>query len=566
MNIDRPTQIDLKLEEDSIWSVEDERAFLACLMADPNLISEADRLVVPHDIHFEMYRYVYLVMLHLYKSSYDNIGSLSFDSVSMINAAKAAGVGDQFNKLTDNGKVVFGLESLASQISPAGFNNFIRNIKDRSSRVEAFRKARAIQQELLDIPNNPSVEKVVSDAAITLADVGVRIRPDSTDGKIIKLSDTNEELWAAANLTKKYSDLNLYHSPIDGFPFWMNLMGGGFERGGLTFIGARAKTGKSLLLMYLANQYCNAGYPVLYIDNEMSQREMALRRNSMITGIASNDFRVGSIFDSNGNNPLVSKCFAQTAQDRFYYCQAGMLGREGIRNIIREFHYKHVGTFHKEWDGKSYRFSKPALIIFDWIKVPQEGGREQEHQKIGYLASLLKDCAREVDIPIIAAGQNNRNALGRSPQDFINEPENMVAGSDRISHFCSQFCLLRNLQPEEMQRFHESPWGQVRYSDGTLRPLKGGVVEQSQNPCPERIDLPGKTPFSNPGKHSTLYNQYLHISLGRNHNDYRIGIPLYQNSGCGQYEEISSFNGTATDMEIQQIRSILLGQESKELF
>lgn len=558
-------KINLDHEEKTLWSVEDERMFLACLIKSPDLISKADSRVVPNDLNYPTYRYIYRIMLFLYRDARNSIGSLSFDGFSMSSAAAAAGHGDSYNKATRNGDDVFSLQMLADEMSVDGFNNFINNITDRSSRIEAFRKARSIQKDLLDIKKNPTVQAVVDDASISMADVGVRSRPESTDGQIIKLSDCNERLWAAANLTKNNKDLQLYKSPVEGFPFWMDLMGGGFQRGGLTFIGARAKTGKSLIMMNFANRYCNAGFPVLYIDNEMSADEMAVRRTSMITGLKSNDFMLGSIFDDNGKNPLVTKCFSETAKDRFYYCQAGSLGREGIRNIIREFHHKHVGTFYKEWAGKSYKFSNPALIIFDWIKVPMEGGTEQEFQKLGHLCSLLKDTAREVDIPIIAAGQNNRKALGRDPIDFINEPENMIAGSDRISHFVTTLCLLRNIQKVELDKFCESHWGNVRYSDGTLMPLKGGVAEQSQNQYTERLQVPGKTHFKENNKHSILWNQYLHVSLGRNHEDFRQGIPLYQNSSNGYYQEISSLNGTATQGEIQQIRSLLLGQkESKD--
>jgi hypothetical protein len=112
-----------------------------------------------------------------------------------------------------------------------------------------------------------------------------------------------------------------------------------------------------------------------------------------------------------------------------------------ILSIFRQFRNRYVGTETLTLPSltggpdKHFTFSKPALVVYDWLKLPDQSllkGNTSEHQALGFQASAIKDAAGKLDLAVIAGCQGNRESLKATEEEWESAGEAFVAGSDRF--------------------------------------------------------------------------------------------------------------------------------------
>ena len=96
----------------------------------------------------------------------------------------------------------------------------------------------------------------------------------------------------------------LAEDPVDqigiatGFSRYDFAIGGGLRRGTVNVIGARPKTGKTLLADNMGVHIARQGIPVLNLDTEMRKEDHQNRLMAMLAGVEINDIETGSFAKS----------------------------------------------------------------------------------------------------------------------------------------------------------------------------------------------------------------------------------------------------------------------------
>lgn len=181
----------------------------------------------------------------------------------------------------------------------------------------------------------------------------------------------------------------------------LDILTSGLQRGDLIIIAARPSMGKTTLVLNIAqNIALDQEQPVAVFSLEMPARQVAMR---MLAAEAQIDFaklRIGNITDQNWSNLTQG---------------ATTLMEAGSRISIHEARGITIQTVRAEARRLKSQQENLALIIVDYLQLlrgtGQYAGREQE---IAEISRALKALAWELDVPIIACSQLNRE-LERRP-------------------------------------------------------------------------------------------------------------------------------------------------------
>jgi replicative DNA helicase len=510
-----PVYVDEKVllqEEQYLYDAPAERGFIACLMAKPELLAEAEPVVSQDMIFFPLHNYIYQVMKFVAKKAAQNGWSVQFDEFTVMSVAKEMGQAyvDSFLRKTDGMAKWNELKETAAFADLTNFGSYMATLKDRAARVKFFRMARQMQLSVMNMQTNPDVGQVAAEFEGQISDI--TFGAARGDSRLTRLGEYENEFMTFAGLAHKYPNEHIFHLRHPRFHYWMDLMGGGFVRNSLTIVAARPKVGKSTMLLDICIDFALMGIPVLFLDTEMSGMEMFSRQLSNLTMIHEHVLRKGRFFDGVNHQHEMAlvqeKLEMMRGAPLFYASVAGKPVEFGI-SMTRQFHSRNVGTKQLEWNGKMHTFSKPCLVVYDWLKLPSGSSADanaKEYQLLGELCMSLKDTAKHLNIPMVCGAQQNRNNVGKDDREAIENAEASLSGSDRLAMFCSSLCILRN-PSLAMQEAISTNWPAAR--EGRK------------------------------GQQSWPFNQVFQVIFNRNGNEFRTGIPMYIDRGHSKYEEMA---------------------------
>jgi len=213
-------------------------------------------------------------------------------------------------------------------------------------------------------------------------------------------------------------------------------IGGGLRNGTVNMIGARAKTGKTILSDNIGNYIASElNIPVLNLDTEMSLTDHQIRLTALRTSTPIHNIETGTAKNFDRileESKLIEKI------PYYHKSIAGCPFEEQIA-IARRWIVKTVGLNE---DGTS----KPCVIIYDYLKLMSSEGLNKdlkEYQLLGFMMTSLHNFAVRYQIPILSFIQLNREGINK-------EEQNVISGSDRIIWLCSNFSILKGKSPEEI--------------------------------------------------------------------------------------------------------------------
>lgn len=171
---------------------------------------------------------------------------------------------------------------------------------------------------------------------------------------------------------------------------------GGLDKQDLTILAARPGTGKSALLICMALNMAKAGFKVGLYPNEMSRLEIIRRIVAIETGVNSQQMRRSRQLSS----PQWAAIYEQSGRvyDLPLFIDDAILTPGGLR--ISAKWLKSIGSLD--------------VILFDGIySASADSGVTREYERLSEIAQSLKDLSRELDIPIVATHQLNRDFKNR---------------------------------------------------------------------------------------------------------------------------------------------------------
>lgn len=165
----------------------------------------------------------------------------------------------------------------------------------------------------------------------------------------------------------------------------------GFQRGTLIILAGRPSAGKSSLALQLSLHVAREE-PVAFFSVEMSQQEQAFRVLATLAKVDGHHLQCGrlSMFDQQ----QVGIAMREFEGRKFFLDDTGSLSPLQIRSRARRMKAKH-GL---------------GLIVVDYLQLLNHGRAESREQQVAQTARLLKQIARELDVPLIALCQLSRAA------------------------------------------------------------------------------------------------------------------------------------------------------------
>lgn len=364
------------------------------------------------------------------KHAIDRDAEIKIDIPTIFSAAQELGLSDKFVK-TEEVKHLHAVFSMPVQLA---------NVRKFAAKIRKLEIARLLHGQL-EVAQD-KLGQIRGDETITHI---LGIAEDSIFDFTSLLNDSDEEPELMTDGLTEYLEY-LAANPVEsigistGYPVYDKAIGGGLRNGTVNMIGARPKTGKSVLAMNIGSHISkNINIPVLYLDTEMMKEDQVHRMVAMLTETPINEIETGKFGESVKGSKIIA--LARELQDRktpFYYKNISGKPFEDILAIMRRWLIKKVGL---DDNGKA----KPCVIVYDYLKLMSDDGlmNLQEYQLLGFMMTGLHNFAVRYKLPVLSFMQLNRDGINKESTD-------VASGSDRIIWLCSNFSIYKKKSDEEI--------------------------------------------------------------------------------------------------------------------
>lgn len=167
---------------------------------------------------------------------------------------------------------------------------------------------------------------------------------------------------------------------------------GGLHNSDLIVVAARPAVGKTAMLINLAD---NAGVPVGIISGEQGRSQIGMRLIAKNGRLNAYRMRIGKIDDEEW--PRITSAVSKITNKHIWINDRPNPTIEELMRQARKWRYQH---------------GIKALYV-DYLQRIRALPKAVRHEQIGFVALSLKELARELDIPVVALAQVNRNVEGR---------------------------------------------------------------------------------------------------------------------------------------------------------
>ncbi len=185
-----------------------------------------------------------------------------------------------------------------------------------------------------------------------------------------------------------------------GYPAIDQLLAGGFRKGNLIVIGARPGTGKTTLGLNIAERLIfnsTIKEPVLFFSLEMPLNEITDRFMASVAGIKHSIILNANMTDE---DYIKWKCGGDKLQE------SNVIFVDDKSNI-KPIEIKARASRFKQRRGLS-------LIVIDYLQYIQLPGYKNKVDELSKISNELKALAKDLNVPVIALAQLNRNSENRS--------------------------------------------------------------------------------------------------------------------------------------------------------
>ena len=225
-----------------------------------------------------------------------------------------------------------------------------------------------------------------------------------------------------------------------GFPLFDRSIGGGIRRKTVNLIGARPKTGKTVLGMGVAISVAQVvGVPVLYLDTEMAKEDHWHRGLAKLARVPINEIETGQFASDPAKKERVLKAIKTLENIPFHFRSIAGQPFEETLAMMRRWVKTEVGF---DDNGRA----KDCLIVFDYLKLMSSDSLTNnlaEFQVLGFMMTGLHNFMVRHDVPCLSFAQLNRDGIDKESTDVVSQ-------SDRIVWLCSNFSIYKKKTPEEI--------------------------------------------------------------------------------------------------------------------
>jgi replicative DNA helicase len=225
---------------------------------------------------------------------------------------------------------------------------------------------------------------------------------DAALSELMRLSHTSQrhEYSLRDAMSMAYADMQATRErggKIPGVPSGIDKLDailGGWHDSDLIVVGSRPAMGKTSLLLNFSDA-AGLTYAHGIVSAEQPAVQIAGRVMSLASGVAASQMRAGTVADEDYGK-LHATIKALIARRVFIYDRSAPTIGEVCR-IARKWHHQH---------------GIKALFV-DYIQRIESDKGDRKHERVGDVARQLKNLARDLNVPVIALGQVNRDVERR---------------------------------------------------------------------------------------------------------------------------------------------------------
>lgn len=289
------------------------------------------------------------------------------------------------NKIVDNSaQTLEYIANLGNYISNMSFNTAYQLLKKYTKKRQIFNLAKQIQMEVRD------EEEIDVYAEKTISKI------QKIEFQTEKENNFTEQISTVLELIEKNLNKKEDHSLYTGF-FDLDAITDGLHNGELTVIGARPGVGKTTFSLQIAERIASRGKSVAYVSLEMSEIQIIQKLISKKARVNSRKIRNASL-----NDEEIER--VGLASQQISTLSFNILTKA---NTIQQIEIEARRLKNKD---------KLDLLVIDYLQLVRNTGNfKSREQEVADISRTLKLLSLELDIPIIALCQLNRNASKNEP-------------------------------------------------------------------------------------------------------------------------------------------------------
>ena len=350
----------------NLFDEDAERAILGSLIVYPEIQKNITANLTTDDFYLQKHKIIYQTITDLTCQG----------KTANINILKDAL--EKQGKLDLVGGTSYLLQVSDESVPPDIAYQIVDILKEKTKIRKAFEKTKEILDKIKSKANpDEIIEETLRDFKELLKDNKASIE---TFKSVLKnhLKEINEILKSP----------NVIRGLPSGF-YELDRLTSGFHGGELTVIGARPGMGKTAFALNIAYNVASQGKKVLFFSLEMSKKQLSLRTYSMISEVPLSKIRSGLL-----NDEEVEKITSS------YLENVGVLERMVLVDDVSNL-YDIIKI--------AYSIENIDLIIVDYLQLIKTKNKYQmRYQELADIANSLKFLSKDLDIPIIALAQVNR--------------------------------------------------------------------------------------------------------------------------------------------------------------
>jgi len=295
-----------------------------------------------------------------------------------------------------------------------------KNIKYWIDRVRKASKGRRFQQMVMECSerindSNPDIDGIINRLSTDVLTLSM----DTTEGNLesgediatlgATMVENNVEKWRRIQEVTAYSGQIPLEGVPTGFPT-LDEITLGYKPGDLIILGAETGHGKTAFAINTAKAICiEANQKLLYINTEMSPKQIAYRWGSVLSQIPLHQIRIGSIRDKEKDEVLSG--YQLLAKSGFFTAYTPNLTPEIMTILGRK------AKLQTDMD----------MIILDYVgRMEKHDVRLQEWQVLEQIIKSQKLLAQTLDVASMVLVQLNEDGSLQGAKRMKNECDLML--------------------------------------------------------------------------------------------------------------------------------------------
>ena len=283
----------------------------------------------------------------------------------------------------------------------------VGNVMDMSFRRDTFRELRECERMCLDTNTHELEQKIYS----TLDDVMMNY---TSTTEVPPFSEVVDKCWDEIRERQNSEGCSGYLFKFPALNQYATI-----ERGELFIFAAKAKQGKSMMLLNCSVDLLRQDLAVLYLDSELNTRMFTARVLAHLSGVEYKRLTSGRYTEEEAERIDAARAWLKTR--KFTHVYIPMFDQQTIYTTIKKV---------------SHTQGLDVLIV-DYFKSLSDGDAFNSYQELGRLTDFIKNqIAGEMNIAALGAAQ--LTATGK------------VADSAKIGRNASTIAIITDKTPDEI--------------------------------------------------------------------------------------------------------------------